>query len=1730
MAKVRPILTCRLAASILSALLSALILFCFSSVVPVWCQSVTQGNLLSASGTAHPTVPTVNHTSGHPSASGTQAVASTQVPVSKLPADATLNLGSTLHVLQAPNQSVVKITQGHKAISIQPGSSITAAEFLAVQEVLQTNKQTLTLNAQGAASGGYAVVTNSDLQSGLAALTIPAHVSLAAIGFTNNSPLSVHGNTILGGSLYALQNQTGLMSVLNLGTLTIAPGGMLSAAKPLNLSIPNTVSSAGLTVNVQGNVLNQGILSSPGQLNIYASGNIANLSTSSGSAVLSATSLNINSNTQIINKGLLTAIGDVRLFAATGSITNTGTVSSLMGNINAECAANSKLDIANSGGILQALHGAINARDSQYQGSNSTAITGGNLLSDQVNLNGGTGAVTVDVGQLTGTVNTKACSVHLNAATSNLELGNTSISGDPSYYNAAGSITIGSSIAFAGQDLAIVASQDIYTTSSTPISISTANSQGNGGSITLIAGARVSTTGGSQASNNTTSTLTVFGPSSTGGAIDLTRNGGLTHLSSASTGSTGNGGNVTMIAYRGSGVNSPLTLTPGSINSSSSVTSVEGSPGGKSGNVLMIAGAQTSNPSQPISAISTGFIRTLGASSSGGAVTISAAQPTITGGSGVVSIRNGTILSGSGGFASSTANGTTAGTINIGGIIDARTVNISSTNNGNIVLSSTVSGTSTTIAAGGSGNISQNYYGLGILSPSITLSSGSGNIGSSGSSPQGALTISGGAHGPTSLSVNISQPNNTGNASIDFQGESGTLLNVNASHVGGNLSITTLANRPVRENSTNDSIHVVGPVSANTVVLSTLSASHNNNGDIAISAPVVGNSTVSVTAGGSGSISLAAPVTANWAMSLVTSGTGSITRATNTAVLASPSIWIYATGGNIGTSVANPLLVKNGLDGPVSFAGYTKGTGSIFVQNINAGALTLNYMEAGGTIYVNNNGGNVATGRTYGSIIVASTMVAPTLILTTTSANGLNSGDINIKTPIYGVQSITLGAGGYGNIYTEQNYSNVYINSPVVAINLVNGHAGSGQQIITLGNFYYGAPYYGAPPSPLSLSVNASAPGNSSSAFFDYNSNNDLLLNSSSLGGSLSISTQSFVVGPNNNLGITVVGRVSVGSATISTVSGSGNNNGNITVAAAISALQNVSLLAGGTGSITQTQNATSISAGQIELATQSGSIGKNTAYLQTATNGVLSVRNYAGTTAGINVSNTGNGVTLWAPQSAGNMNIYNSGSMRVVGSGSTRNGSILLSVQTGNLTIDGSSLAVFQTGTPTSLTANNGDIALQNQDTTLSHQASIAINSASIKGSSTTAGVGNVYVVFGSNLVAPNLLTSRPNLSVIASGGANVYVGTNGITTNAPGSTLNAEGRYVILSTANRPASAITLSGANIVADPPMIEPAAAISSHAVGVIGDTSSTGYTGNTGAAETTAGRLVTTPAPYALLPKLLSSTPNFASLPGLAQVIHVIGDATRSALTGSDKLEACSKTRTSADGGAQQQACLQNGAPEDVLLYMGRQDTATGSDSAGIGSGSACIWSDSARIGSDSTGIRLQRGSVLCAPSSDLQVDNAFAQIKIGRKAVVLVVAQNNGISVYNLHDRHSNQVTVTTAHGTIALVPGQHVTIARTANYSFENVNPLECISHRALQIDHLASGLMRFDSEFSIASALSGLQLLSQMRHSLNTGARHIIETVEKTEASIQVIKTGSGKYERFSTPNRNLTQMARR
>ncbi len=190
-------------------------------------------------------------------------------------------------------------------------------------------------------------------------------------------------------------------------------------------------------------------------------------------------------------------------------------------------------------------------------------------------------------------------------------------------------------------------------------------------------------------------------------------------------------------------------------------------------------------------------------------------------------------------------------------------------------------------------------------------------------------------------------------------------------------------------------------------------------------------------------------------------------------------------------------------------------------------------------------------------------------------------------------------------------------------------------------------------------------------------------------------------------------------------------------------------------------------------------------------------------------------------------------------------------------------------------------------------------------------------------------------------------------------------------------------------------------------------------------------------------------------------------------------------------------------------------TLTGTNSnpaSGGGSASANSGNSKRLTGGVSTieSTRLERGPLLISPSTNTVVQTDFGSVAVAAKSVVLILAFDGGIAVYNLHDSHKNAVVLSCGNHSRALAPGQNAVMTSRDVRFFEEINPAQSVSYRRMRATKFDDGVSSFCSEFNVLSMLHGYEPLKQLVRSAEPEKRKMSQSMLKTAAILAAVGSG--------------------
>lgn len=595
-------------------------------------------------------------------------------------------------------------------------------------------------------------------------------------------------------------------------------------------------------------------------------------------------------------------------------------------------------DAVNGGNFVTAVGGAgvsFTATDGDFTVLNKTNFVGGDVFVTLANNNGVNAVDLTAMGaNLNGdaqlfppgnNITIVAANIEGNVGTAITNFNQVTIVGN-TIHNSAGDILLPSNLVFYGQNLALIASGNVTATGATLIDLSSAS--GNGGNLTILAG--FSNTPVTVGEETTADPVIITGFSSTGGSVDLT---GVT-INTSTSGVTGNGGSVLILANSGS------VLGTGSVTTGDIIASSLNGVGG----AVSIAGS---------AGVTVGDINTAGGAA-GGDVILGVGTVSIVG---TPTITNG-VLSG-GGFL---PNALSAGDLAYGAI-NAGTGDVAL--NGAFTAGDTVSG----------GFITADNIEVNMGAGSVTLDVNANEVQADATFADGG-TLSVNEAG----SINVDHIDGNVNVNINAFANVNFIGDINAGTGDVEVSADTITNNGAKISADNLELNVITSADVNSAVNSLTSVAGtgfivvNEDNGIALGSQAAGISLVvnaSQAASGNvtttddftvdsltvsnagGDIIISNDITGTSAVALdTTGGSGAIT---GTGSVSSPVIGLNSGAGGVDLTV-NGLLgadtslnaSANGGDVNVDYAG----TGVLTLANGSSGNVDFNVSAVDGSIVI----------------------------------------------------------------------------------------------------------------------------------------------------------------------------------------------------------------------------------------------------------------------------------------------------------------------------------------------------------------------------------------------------------------------------------------------------------------------------------------------------------------------------------------------------------------------------------------------------------------------------------------------------------------------------------------------------------------------------------------------------------------------------------------------------------
>lgn len=1631
----------------------------------------------------------------------------------------------------------VTINAGGNQQTFAAGDQVTAAQYVAIQQVLTQSPQSLNVSSEGTASGGSFSLNSAARH--VNDLVIPQSVS-AVNNFANNKSINLSGDLTNLGSIYALSTDNKVR------------GGVISADDINNGGSISTDLNGSFLQDLKGTVKNV-------DLTLVAENNFNNAGTITSSGALTTASAYGGVN----NSGSITAqSGDLNIFAGNGNLNNSGALTASDGNLNiAASQLASDLTINGVGGSFNALQGDINVRDLAYTDLNDTTMTGGTYDSKNLNVYGGGGTITTNVDEITGELNTTGLAAHIFTSGGTLTLGDNCLTGDPTFVNTTGDIVINGAV-IAREDITILAAGNITATGNA--FISTYNSTGATATpstnITLVAGALVTNSGTDTTGLPTPGTPIGVGQTATvnftgglGGNIDLSGSSYLGALidTSSNLPNSGNqqenGGNVVLAAFSTNTTNGFVKFPEARLSIDTS------SLYGNSGTVTIIAG--NSAASTKSAAINVGTISTAADPVSGGNsgdVLLYAAQPETTTGAaitynaagarvGVVDFERdvadltftGSSIQFTGSIHASGADVTAVASAGVGGLLQKGTGRIE--------------GDTVTITTG-TGGVGSGKKSTGILTEANELilnSGGNVTVNNIGSVNLGNGTTPGGTAGNGLIFSVTTQADGNGDGRITIANnglitaQSGTLaeIRLTSSEAAGGTggirtngtarliaTLVTLADVNEADGIFGLGFGDIGQNTGNPLNIEATTVAANTQGNVFVLSNGVINVSESSAGNGKTFNLQTDPVTSTSGQIILLGDIKSAFGRIGTLTLASSE------NGGVGGIIAGGVLVADVINLSDDNNAGQVGRGNASLGTIDAPIVVdtrdLNVDTLGPEINIVNIG---KTGLTLQNSGAAALRVGSFTLL---SASTVNVNDV------FAINGVNITTQSKGNIIVSGDID-VSNGGGSAFLTTSTGNITNGGGLILASNvvFTSSSGSVGSSASFVETETNNLTVNGGSNAYIENTNVANLNLIGTTARGQFTLETE---------------GSLSINSAIltptgIKLVSTTGNNivSTGFSIGSA-KATGVVEIDVDGGGDILVTSGGIVSAKTLVTLSTDGGDIGNLANNLVISSAGLSANTNGAGIVAIDAAASKKLPLTVFNSSSGGDFSLDAAGSL-LLNNIQTENGSITVTTSVGTLATNTNS--IIQVAELANPAAGLAQITLQNSAAKAGKTAAISIGAGStIQTFANTPGIGvngnGAIRIFATATPGAPTNTTPPANVVIGtqSGGGQTFFGANGITALAPNNTMENIGADIVFDTGTKPASAILLGGNVLIhADPPVSSTPLTRDNSLPIINGIVSQPDAVPTTDSGSNRANQLL---AP-ATSP-LISSASSSMSAPALpANNIQLASNEVASSsntLTNFATLTAALSGTQSAINFAPAQ---KDGWISDTELSNGQiparvfgDVTVSGDDTAGAEleypaageapsavqqatKGQPLVGSISANVGGPKVAT-LHRGTLVVAPSTDTVINTPVGQIKVGAKSLALVMAFADGMAVYDLDDVRKGAIEIVANGKSITLSPGQHVFVTSSNARGFEDVNPAQMIGYRGITSRDLNNGLKAFTAEFNVPHAVSAVKPLKHLLQSKHPQDKKVAEHLLKTTAVTMQLRGRGGDYQQVFRPRK--------
>jgi len=440
-----------------------------------------------------------------------------------------------------------------------------------------------------------------------------------------------------------------------------------------------------------------------------------------------------------------------------------------------------------------------------------------------------------------------------------------------------------------------------------------------------------------------------------------------------------------------------------------------------------------------------------------------------------------------------------------------------------------------------------------------------------------------------------------------------------------------------------------------------------------------------------------------------------------------------------------------------------------------------------------------------------------------------------------------------------------------------------------------------------------------------------------------------------------------------------------------------------------------------------------------------------------------------------------------------------------GDISIVQNGIGTFIVAAGANIQSTEGDIILQNNDLNKKTGKIIIDDGANIKGSGTTAGVGEVFITLGNVPPPPYTDRKKPPKGVTVNeiGGGGVFLGKKGIDVRKETNiVLNALGVDLVFNLAPKMNKKNIHVGSNvtITADPPWHTVPTSVPS--------------------AKTTAGSMpqfAHAADQFAQAAQAAqTSTSALAIAPSLNSMQNAFVGETQSLTTAlATDLNAKSTTELLSE-----KTTALTTAPQDALSAIFGDESAQSNGVLNASLVSDVVSLDTGNASTISSAHSLTEGCAIYAPSHDVTVNAGQASIAIAAGSVVLVVNGSEGTSVYDLHDAKRGAVKVSFHGQAHTLSPARHTMVCPMEKSTYADANIAELILHRGVNNQKTNRGGNVFTSEFLVNSAIDCVPALSRLMSSNHPSCTKLAAKLTKTQAVILHLSQSNEEFQQHVKP----------